>query len=324
MQSAIPRILITGATGFVGQALCRHLVGQNFAVRVLLRDLSQAQLIPAELGAECVQADLSNVDSLRAACADMDVVIHLAGLAHVSNGPNGQSHKVNVEGTRNLLDMTIEQKIGRFIFLSSSLAQAAEAGTSDITGYGADKRAAEILLQDAARTEGNELAYLILRPVNVYGVGMKGNIANMISLIHQGRLPRLPNLSSRISLVGVEDLATALILALKATDITGKTYTITDGQQYAVMAIEQAIYSVLGKRMARWRTPAVVLYLASAVAGLLSRFRRDGGGISSRTYRNLTTDNLFSNDEICEQLGFQPSTTLYQALPDIVAEITQK
>ncbi len=324
METATPRILITGATGFVGQALCQHLIGQhligqNFSVRVLLRNLSQAQLIPAGLNAECVQGDLTNVDSLRAACMDMETVIHLAGVAHVGNGEANQSQKINVEGTRNLVNMAIEQKLSRFILLSSSLAQAAETGAGDITRYGADKLAAEKLLRDAAR--GNALNYLILRPVNVYGVGMKGNIASMISLIHRGRLPRLPQLNSRISLLGVNDLAVALTLALSATEITGKTYNVTDGQLYPIVDIEQAIYLALNKQLPRWRTPAVVLYVAAAVAGGLAMFRRGGGGISSRTYRNLTTDNLLDNDEICEQLEFKPSTTFYQALPDIIEKI---
>lgn len=322
MQSTIPRILITGATGFIGQALCRRLIGQKFSVRVLLRDSSQAKLIPKQLAAECVTGDLLNVASLRTACADRDAVIHLAGIAHAGNGADEKNHKINVEGMRNLLDMAIEQKLTRFILLSSSLAQAAEIGVGDITEYGAGKRDAEKLLGEAAKD--NIIDYLILRPVNVYGRGMKGNIAAMISLIHQGRLPRLPKLRSRISLLAVEDLAAALVLALKATQLSGKTFTVTDGQVYPIGDIEQAIYQALGKRLPRWRTPAVVLYLAAAAAGLRSRFRSDDGSISGRTYRNLVNDNLFSNDEICEQLGFQPSTTLYQALPEIVDEITRK
>ena len=341
MQTTVPiipsRILITGATGFVGQALCQYLIdrkltdrqltdrqltAQNYSVRLLLRDLSQTDSIPAELKAECVQGDLTNIDSLRAACMDMDAVIHLAGVAHVGNGGANQSHKINVEGTRNLINMAIEQKLSRFILLSSSLAQAAETGAGDVTGYGADKLAAERLLQDAAK--GSALSYLILRPVNVYGVGMKGNIAGMISLIHRARLPRLPALTSRLSLLGVKDLAAALMLALNASDISAKTYTVTDGQQYPIVDIEQAIYLALNKQLPRWRTPAVVLYVAAAVAGGISRLRRGGGGISRRTYRNLTRDNLFDNDEICQQLGFEPSTTFYQALPDIVEKIVNK
>lgn len=319
MQAQASKVLITGATGFIGRALCRQLIDQEFSVRVLLRDLSQAKLIPTELHAQCVQGDLTNIDSLRAACRGMDGIIHLAGLAHVSNGTDNQSREINVQGTGNLLKAATEEKVKRFVFLSSSLAQAAQSGKGDITQYGIDKLAAEKLVQEAALSNG--LDYLILRPVNVYGAGMKGNIAAMISLIQRGRLPRLPRLESRISLLGVSDLAAALILALKATEISAKTYSITDGEQYPIQEIEKAIYHALGKRLPRWRMPAVVLYLASAIAGLRSRISHDGGSISSRTYRNLTTDNLFGNDEICAELGFKPSTTLYQALPDIVEEL---
>ncbi|PCJ27760.1 MAG: hypothetical protein COA96_02600 [SAR86 cluster bacterium] len=320
MQSPISKILITGTTGFVGQALCRQLVKENYSIRILLRDISQAGLLPANLEAEYVVGDITDIDSMQSACANMDAVIHLAGVAHVSNDSSELSNKVNVEGMGNLIKMANEQKLKRFVFLSSSLAEAAENEKGDVTHYGKEKRAAEKLLQKIENT----FDYIILRSVNVYGRGMKGNIAGMISLIYRGRLPRLPQLRSKISLLGVDDLARGLLLSLKAEDIVNKTYAITDGQAYSISDIEEAIYNALGKRLPRWRTPAVVLYLASAAAGLLSKVRGRSGSISSRTYRNLTTDNLFENEKICKDLAFEPGMTLYQALPGIVEEIKNR
>lgn len=308
--------MITGATGFVGNALCRALVGENSQVRVLLRNPELSVNIVEELRAQVVMGDLDNPQSLIEACADIDVVFHLAGMAHVSVESEQQSYAINVVGTKNLLSAVLEQKVGRIVYLSSSLAHAAEIGSGDVTEYGRQKLAAEKLIEEAAAR--NKLEAVILRAVNVYGVGMKGNIAGMINLIRKGYLPPLPALSSRISLLGVEDLAAALLLAARRSEAAGKTYTVTDGQTYPIAAIEEAIYRCLNKALPRWRTPAVILYAASAIAGFLSKLGGKEGSISTRTYRNLTTDNLFENASICAELGFVPSSSFYQALPAIV------
>ena len=184
-----------------------------------------------------------------------------------------------------------------------------------------ERRATELLLLQAA--DKGQIETLILRPVNVYGIGMKGNIASMISMIHRSRLPRLPNLSSKISLLGADDLASAILLATNS-DRTSRVYTVTDGQDYPIAAIEEAIYRCLGKRLPRWPTPAVILYAAAVLAGAVARVSGRDTGISSRTYRNLTADNLFKNEEICAELGFQPTQNLYQLLPEIVGDIVSE
>ena len=248
------KILITGATGFIGLALCRRLAQEDIDVRVLLRDPAKAALLPLSLNPETVLGDLHNPQSLLEACEGIDTVLHLAGVAHVNS--SSKLVETNVTGSENLLIAALQQKVRRIVFLSSSLANAAETNSGDITAYGKAKRAAELLMLEAAAR--GEIETLILRPGNVYGVKMKGNIASMISMIYRGRLPRLPSLSSKISLLGVEDLANAILLAANS-DQTAKTYTVTDGQSYPIAAIEEAIYRCLGKRMPRWRTPAVVL-----------------------------------------------------------------
>lgn len=260
--------------------------------------------------------DLLDQKSLLEACANVDTILHLAGVAHVST--TTKVNDTNVVGSANLLEAALAKKVRRIIFLSSSLAHAAETDSGDVTSYGKEKRTTELLLLEAA--DRGQIETLILRPVNVYGTGMKGNIASMISMIHRGRLPRLPNLNSKISLLGVDDLASAILLAANS-DRTSRIYAVTDGQDYPIAAIEEAIYRCLGKRLPRWRTPAVILYAAAVLAGSVARLSGRDTGISSRTYRNLTADNLFRSEDICAELGFQPSQNLYQALPKIVDNI---
>lgn len=302
----------------MGQALC-HAGVAEWNVRALARTSSSLPRLPIELRGTAVLADLLDADSLPNACDSIHTIVHLAGEAHVGNEHKQPSTHSIVIMAENLLAAALQAGVRRIVFLSSSLAEAVESSTGDVTAYGKAKLAAETLFADACRR--GEIEVVILRPVNVYGVGMKGNIAGMISMIARGRLPPLPKISSRISLVGVQDLIQAIILAANSPDANGRTFTITDGKSYEISEIESSIYRILGKTQPRRRTPAVILYAASVVAGLLNKLGLRQSSISPRTYRNLVNDNLFDSAAIRDDLGFEPSMTLYDALPDIVEHI---
>ena len=343
MKAEDNRILITGATGFVGQALCRHLMLQkgqvvpggregrgneealespsnlSLDVQLLIREPSDFSKIPPGLGAGYILGSMQDEASLVAACSGRNQVIHLAGFAHAGRGSEQQAVDTNIQGTRNLLDAAIDAGVSRIVYLSSSLAEAAASGEGDVTAYGESKLQAEELLQGASN-EG-KIDVVILRAVNVYGPGMKGNIARMISMIDRGRLPPLPRLKNKISLLSADDLAQALLLVLAVRETKQQVYTLTDGKQYSIEDIQSAIYRTLGKPMPSWRTPHMVLYAASLIAGAVSSITGGSGAISSRTYRNLTSNNLFSNERAIADLGFAPSTDFFQQLPKIVKAV---
>jgi nucleoside-diphosphate-sugar epimerase len=134
-------------------------------------------------------------------------------------------------------------------------------------------------------------------------------------------LPPLPRLNNKISLLSVDDLAQALLLALDVLETKLQVYTLTDGKQYSIEDIQSAIYRTLDKPMPGWRTPHMVLYAASVIAGAVSSIIGGSGAISTRTYRNLTSNNLFSNERAIADLGFAPSTDFFQQLPKIVKAV---
>lgn len=278
----------------------------------------------------------------------IDTVIHLAGVAHVGRAQAQQARAVNLDATLELLKAATNAGVRRFVYLSSTLAAAAEQGSGDVTQYGRDKLAVEQALLAAAAK--GKIEVVILRSVNIYGAGMRGNIAAMIRLMRAGRLPRLPMLNNKISLVSVTDVATALVTAASgdldcdpnaessssATSNTavntkpkrqGKAalrVTLTDGVDYSLNAIQDAIYAAIERRPSRLRPPAVLLFAAASAAELLGDLRLSRNGISRRTYRQLTRDNLFDNTEAQRALGFAPTTTFFEALPSIVAASEEK
>ena len=153
----------------------------------------------------------------------------------------------------------------------------------------------------------------------------------MISLIGKGQLPPLPKVETKISLVGIDDLVQAIVLVINKRDAAGRTYYVTDGIKYSITEIEQAIYRAWGRKMPTWKTPRMLLSVAAGLAGILTQIfmliglkRRLAGGISGRTYRNLVTDNLLSNEQICGELGYKPVCNFYEALPHIVESIDRQ
>ena len=306
--------LITGGSGFVGKTLLTRLLKSDQpppVLRVLVRQPSDA---PARVE-PCV-GDLREPLSLHRACEGVDTVIHLAGIAHVGSAASAEARAINIDGSLALLRAAIDAGARRFVFLSSTLS------LDDSLHYGRDKRCVEEALIAAAAAGSIEV--VVLRAVNIYGVGMRGNIATMIRLISSGALPRLHTLSNRLSLVGVDDVVSALLLAathVSLNDSSAKLairVTLTDGCEYRINTIEEAIYTAVERRPSHWRLPAVVLFTASGLAELLEKLRIFRSGIGLRTYRNLTRDNLFDNQSARTELGFEPTTTFFEQLDTLV------
>ena len=315
-------VLLTGGTGFLGQAICRQLLATGQRVRLLIHQTPAWPWQQSSEQIEIVRADLQNRDALQQAAAGVNAIVHAAGLAHVHNGDAQAMERVNVQGSDALLQAAIGQGVQQFIYISSSLAAEAQSQPMRATAYARSKLAAEQRVRDAATQAG--LSAVILRPVNIYGPGMAGNIAGMIRLIRGGRLPRLPKLDTRLSLVAAEDVARAVCLALDKPQPGVSSYLLSDGEEYRIADIEAAIYQALGRNLPALAMPRVLLYGAAATAGLLNRLRGKKGGISLRTYHNLVTDNLHSASQIREELGFFPSTTFYQKLPEIMDSQSQQ
>mgnify|MGYP001042948584 CR=1 FL=1 len=315
-----PLWLITGATGFVGRELLRQIAQQQCPVetKLLLSKDSSAQSRKNHL---C--GDLRDPDSLSAVCKNVTTVIHLAGIAHVGAAASKQARAVNLEGALALLHAAISAGVRRFVYLSTVLA-AEPASTR--TAYGEDKAAVERALLAAAKAK--QIEVVILRATNIYGPEMRGNLAALIRLTHAKLLPRLPRLDSYVSLVGVSDVAGALIAAASEQraprDSGGVLVTLTDGQRYSMNALQDSVYAALGRHPSHLRMPAVILFTAAATAEILGKLGLYRGGIGLHTARNLTRDAVFDNAEAQQRLSWQPSTTFYTELPALIEAVVKK
>ncbi len=312
------KVLVTGASGFIGRTLTQRLLEKQYQVNILSRRAAPEG--PDAVGCSVFQGDITTTDALDAACKDVDTVFHLAAYAHVNQHDTQQMLTVNVEGTRRLLDAALRCGVRRIVFFSSSLAEP-NAGVN-LTPYGQAKRDAEKLLLESA--EAGKIEVCCLRPVNVYGLGMQGNLLTMIKLIDKGVFPPLPVPSASLSLVGSRDLCEAALLAAESSRANGQIYTVTDGRTYTMKGIEVSVRRALGRSVPRWHMPLALLWLGAFKLEVIGRILRLKNAPGLRSYRVITTDSVYSCEKIQLELGYNPAATFTDELPGILQQLQRR
>jgi nucleoside-diphosphate-sugar epimerase len=223
------RILVTGASGFIGRPVVDALIKDGHTVRAAVR---RPQLsFPA--GVEAVQhGDLAQPIDWRPLLAGIQQVIHLAGIAHIGRGVAAELYdRVNHRATAQLATTAAQAGINRFVFVSSIRAQTGPTADHALTerdppaptdAYGRSKLAAE----QAVRSSG--VPFTILRPVLLYGPGVKGNFA-MLARAAASPLP-LPvkDFVNRRSILDIDNFISALQFVLSAPQTAGETYVVSD------------------------------------------------------------------------------------------------
>lgn len=286
-------IALTGATGFIGRHLVAELPKRGYRVRVLLRRPSEVP--PGATGA--VIGDIASPHNMAAALRDVDAVIHSAGLAHAMSGmPADDYRTINTQGTLNLARAAERAHVKRFVFLSSIRAQSGPVASLPLTeeveprptdDYGRSKLEAEQGLDTLA------IDWVALRPVLVYGPGVKGNMAALLALA-QSRWPLpLGGLTARRSLLSLDNLTEALDTVLKAPGPLRRPYIVADPEPMTVAEIVAALRSGLGRKPGLVPVPSFLLHLAATLVGKAEAYDRLAG-------------SLVVKPDALRQLGWQP------------------
>lgn len=318
--------LVTGATGFIGSHLIAAFRQRDGKIAALTRG-RHAQLFARDVSPRI--ADLACPSSLSGVCQDVDTVIHLAGYAHTEDANSVHSaaihQQITVEGTRALLAEATRAGVKRFVFASSVKAMGEggpdcldESSTAQPgSTYGRAKLDAEQLILEAGK---HGMHTSIVRFPVVYGHGNKGNITRMIRAIDRRYFPPFPKVDNRRSMVHVADAVQALLLASDQSEANGQVYIATDGQAYSTREIYEAICHALVRPIPRWSIPMSLLKLGALAGDAIEWMSGRPMPLNRCILSKLLGSAWYSSDKISRELGFRPQHTLYEALPEMIAE----
>jgi UDP-glucose 4-epimerase len=302
------RVLVTGASGFVGRPLVEALTREGHLVRAAVRRLETAPPAAAEVAA---MPDMTSPFDAAALVSGCDAVVHVAGLAHSSPDiPEATYLAVNYEASRRIALAARDAGCRRFIYISSVRAQTGPSADHELTeqhppqptdAYGRSKRAGELAVAEALR--GSDTAFVILRPVLIYGPHPKGNMATLMKLA-RGRWPvPIGGLRARRSILGIGNFCSAVSHVLRTPACDGGTFLLADGPPVTAGDIVALCRKALGR-------PAGILTVpAPGAATLLERTgKRD---LAGRLFKDL----VVSTGAIAAT-GWQPPFTTSEGLGD--------
>lgn len=314
------RILITGATGSIGNHLIPALIAKGYNCRCLVRpssDISQLK----ESKVELVYADISTPETLKGIADGIDVVYHLAAEGHVTSSSNGAYErfwKVNVEGTKNLIEECKRGGVKRFIHFSSTAAMGliedviADENTPCVptTPYQKAKFQGEQVVLDYWKREG--FCGLVLRPCMVYGEECKGEYLKIFRLMKKGVFPRLGNGRKLTPVIYIANLIHAAVTAAEKGQ-PGKVYLLVD-ESVEIDVLREKVLQNLGiRRMYPYISPGLAVFLAGCYEGL-ARFLRVEPGITAKNIKSTIADRVFNTTRAQKEVDFRPIVRLDEGL----------
>lgn len=306
-------ILVTGANGFVGKALCAALLHKGEHVSVAVR-----RAVPEEQ--PCNAETLFEVGDIHAdtdwgaALKDKEVVFHLAARVHVMQDtaldPLAEFRKVNTEGTAHLARSAAANGVKRLVYVSSIKVNGEETHDgkkfteTDVPSpqdpYGVSKCEAEQALLRVAAETGLEV--VIVRPPLVYGAGVKGNFAQMLKILAK-RIPLpLGLVHNQRSLLYVQNLADSLIVCSTHPGAAGKTFLVSDGEDISTPGLLRQLGGALGRPARLLPFPPAWLKLVGLLTGKAAQVERLLGSLQ------------VDSGKIRRELGWTPPYTLQQGL----------
>ncbi len=290
-------ILITGATGFIGQRLVK---ATDSKIKILSRKKQH--------DFETIVCDFEKGSIPSNTLDGIDAVFHLAGFAHDIRDASKIAdlyYEVNVSATVQLANLAVKSGVKMFVFVSSVKAggnppigicanEKDQRNAEDV--YGRTKREAELKLLEIGQVSGMHVS--IIRPSLVYGPDVKGNLQLMLSGIGKGWFPPLPETGNRRSMIHVDDLVRAILLVAEDKRANGEIFIATDGTPHSSRYIYNAMCSALDKSIPKWSVPKILFDMASLVNPRIKY-----------KLNKLLGDECYSSAKL-EALGFKAKKTL--------------
>ncbi|KGP63650.1 NAD-dependent dehydratase [Legionella norrlandica] len=303
------KVLVTGATGFIGSSLVPVLVAAGYDVRCAVWQKNKYML------AEQVEINkLEEVPDWTEALEGVDIVIHLAARVHIMKDDALSSLneycKVNSIATKNFAEQAAKHKVKRFVFLSTikvngevSLAHSpfSEESTVQPTDpYAQSKLNAECYLQEISRNSGMEV--VILRPPLVYGPGVKANFLKLLSMVQKGWPLPFASINNKRSFIFIDNLISAILTVMTHPQAANQLYLVADNESWSLAELLSILAQSMKVDLRLFRFPASLLAGLFKISGM--------SGLNTRLLGSLEVNNK----KIISELGWLPPVNSSEGL----------
>ena len=314
------KVLVTGATGFTGGWLARHLVAEGDDVRALIRPSANGRTSGLRnLGVELVSGDLGDSEALRGACDGVTVVYHIAASYRTAGQPASMYREVNVQGTGRLLEAARVAGVARVVHCSTGgvhghiekppATEEAPLAPGDV--YQASKLEGEQL----ARAYGNagKLDVVVVRPIGIYGPG-DTRLLKLFRGLSRQRFPMLGSGSVYYHLTFVEDLVRGFRLCATVPAAAGRTYVLAGPRYTTLTELIALVSEELGVSPPRRSWPVWPVWLAGALCEGVCVPLRIEPPLFRRRVEFYTKSRAFDPSRARRELGFKPQVDLEEGI----------
>ena len=303
-------VLVTGANGFVGTALCPKLMQHGLSVRGASR-----AILPVGFATEqVVMSTFDDASALQAAVEGVDVVIHLAARVHVMHDnvadPLEAFCKANVEGSLKLAQCAIAAGVKRFVFVSSIGVNGSQTFGNDTFNerstpnphddYSRSKFLAEKALKKLCENSNIEL--VILRPPLVYGPNPKGNFNTLLNVVSNLLPLPLGSIKNKRNFIFLGNLVDAVVVCSTHPSAANQTFLISDDEPVSTPKFIQSLATALAKPSMLFPFPFTIIKLILTTLG------------KSHQFDKITQSLVIDSSKIRHQLGWQPPFTMEEGL----------
>ena len=320
------KVLVTGATGFLGKYVVEELVEHGYQVRAFGRNSKIGRSLE-NTSVSFFQGDLTNADDVTEACKEMDLVVHAGALSTVW-GPWEDFYQANVLGTKYVLEACRQVGMQRLVYVSSPSIYAAPKDQlaikesdapeeNNLNNYIRSKLASERLFKDYP-----DVPSIILRPRGLFGIGDTSILPRVINLSQKIGIPLIGDGRQLMDMTCVENVALAIRLSMEVPEAKGEVYNITNGEPRAFRDLLEESLTGLGYPIKYRKIPAFLLSgIASSLEFLYKTLNLKGEPALTRyTYYLLRYSQTLDISKAEKELGYHPKISISEGIEQYVKD----
>lgn len=316
------KILVTGATGFLGNYLIKQLLADGYEVFALGRNEKAGKKLEG-FGAKFCKADFTDKESCEPYFKGVDYVIHAGALSTVW-GTWEDFYQINVEGTRNVCELCLEYKVKRMVYISSPSIYSGKEHRLNIkeTEYDPNNELnyyikSKILSEQVIREfHSNGLYTVVIRPRGLFGIGDTSLIPRILKANRKIGIPLFNKGKNYVDITCVENVAYAISLCVKAEEINGEVFNITNGEPMLFCDILKKFMDTIKEKPKYLKLPFGLVYgMASFLELIYRSFKKQGEPpLTKYTVCTLAFSQTLDISKARKRLGYEPKMTIEEGI----------